>query len=242
MMKEKGKMQSQHYFIWNGIDSRTMGVKVLAYPPPVRPKERVEYVTIPGISGDLAIKEGKDIYESYTRPMELRNCRGFSVDAVRKWLSGEGKMIYGCEPEYVYDVDLSAVQQYDYFVNGIWRCTLQMRTQPLKERLYTRPETLTEAGTIRNSGDVEAKPIILAYPAQNATSMNISVNGYTLTISNVTGAVLIDCDAQEATDPDRTVLLTNDTGGPFPVFQVGDNTVGGTGWSTLEIDKQERFR
>ncbi len=234
-------MQSQHYFIWKGIDSREMGVKVLAYPPPVRPKERIEYVTIPGRSGDLTRKEGADIYDSYTRSMELMNRRGFSVNAIRKWLSGQGKMIYGCEPEFAYQVDLGAMQQHDFFVRGIWRCSLQMRTQPLKERLYATAETLTASGTVRNAGDVEAYPIIIATPSAGVTSMTVTVNGKSLTITNVSGAVRIDSGAQEVSDTGRTTLLTEYTGGPFPVLAVGDNTIGGSGWASLEIYKEERF-
>ena len=229
------------YFIWKDIDSRSMGVKVLAYPPRIHPKERVEYVTIPGKSGDIAIKEGKHIYDAYTRPMELRNCCGFDIEKVRKWLTGQGKMIYGCEPDRVYHVDLSAVNQYDYFVRGIWCCTLQMRTQPLKERLYNISETLTDAGTIKNTGDVEAFPVIIATPNLGATTMEITVNNRTLTIRNVTGAVRIDCDAEEVSDLARTELYTKESGGPFPILLPGDNEFDGSGWISLEIFKNELF-
>lgn len=229
------------YFIWKDIDSRSMGVKVLAYPPRIHPKERVEYVAIPGKAGDLAIKEGRHIYDAYTRPMELRNSCGFDIEKVRKWLTGQGKMVYGCEPDRAYQVDLSAVQQYDYFSRGIWICTLQMRTQPLKERLYSIAETLDAAGTVHNGGDVEAYPVIIATPGLGATTMTVTVDDKTLTISNVTGAVRIDSDAKEVTDVSRTELLTLNSGGPFPVLAVGDNAISGSGWVSLEIYKNERF-
>ena len=235
------EQQSQRYFIWNGVDSRSMGVRVLAYPPPVRPKERLEYVTVPGRNGDLTVMEGPDVYDSYTRPMELRNGRGFSLEAVRKWLRGRGRMTYGCEPEYAYFVDLGAQQQYDPFVNGIWHCSLQMRTQPLKARFYDASETLTEAGTIRNAGDVTAYPIIIATPSPGAATMNVTVNGRTLTINDLSGPVRIDCDIMEVSDPARTELLTHNSGGPFPVLEPGINEIGGSGWASLMISKQERF-
>ena len=71
--------------------------------------------------------------------------------------------------------------------------------------------------------------------------MTVTVNGKTLTISNVSGAVRIDSGAQEVSNAARTELLTHETGGPFPVLAVGDNTVGGSGWASLAIDKNERF-
>ena len=240
-MKEVKGVLSQPYFIWNGTDSRSMGVKVLAYPPRIRPKERIEYVTIPGVSGDLAIKEGKDVYEPYTRPMELRNDKGFSVEAVRKWLRGSGKMIYGCEPDRIYDVDLGPELQFDRFVCGIWRCTLQMRTQPLKSSAFAQPETLTEAKQIYNGGDVDAYPVILVYPAENADTVTVTVNRNDFVMTGVDGVRRIDCWAQEVTDDDRTALYTVYSSGRFPVLCPGYNSIGGSGWSALEIDREERF-
>ena len=119
--------------------------------------------------------------------------------------------------------------------------TAQFYCQPLKERQYSTAETLTAAGTVRNAGDVAAQPVIIATPALGADTITVTVNGKTLTISNVSGAVRIDSGAQEVSNAARTELLTQETGGPFPVLAVGDNTVGGSGWASLEIYKNERF-
>ena len=46
------------YFIYNGKDSRDMGVILESLPPITRPKRRMETLTIPGRNGTLCIDEG----------------------------------------------------------------------------------------------------------------------------------------------------------------------------------------
>ena len=53
------------YFIYNGIDSRMMGVIVTAMPPTVRAAQRVESVKVPGRSGSLHETDGS--YDNYTK-------------------------------------------------------------------------------------------------------------------------------------------------------------------------------
>ena len=61
----------QSYFVWNNIDSRTMGLISKAHAPIVRPEERVQHVAIPGRSGDLTELEGNDIYNSYIQTVSF---------------------------------------------------------------------------------------------------------------------------------------------------------------------------
>ena len=39
----------------------------------------------------------------------------------------------------------------------------------------------------------------------------------------------------------KTALLTKDSTGEFPVLEAGNNTVTGSGWSSIEIEKRERY-
>ena len=52
------------YFIWKGFDCRNLGIMVETYPPMVKPKERVEQVAIPGLSGKLVIPEPEETPEA----------------------------------------------------------------------------------------------------------------------------------------------------------------------------------
>ena len=40
---------------------------------------------------------------------------------------------------------------------------------------------------------------------------------------------------------DETEVLTAFSEGDFPVLEQGDNIIGGSGWSSLRIERRERF-
>lgn len=233
----------QSYFIWNGVDSRTKGLITKSHAPLIRPEERVAHVQIPGRSGDLTELEGESVYNSYIQTVSFSVVGEDRVNDVFNWLRGDGYVTFSGEPDrrqrarVIGAITLERVSRN----MDLWRGTAQFYCQPLKERQYSISETLTAAGTVRNAGDVDAFPVIIATPALGADTMTVTVNGKTLTISNVNGAVRIDSGAQEVSNAARTELLTQETGGPFPVLAVGDNTVGGSGWASLEIQKNERF-
>ena len=233
----------QSYFIWRGVDSRSMGLISKGHAPRIRPEERVNHVQIPGKSGDLTQTEGESIYNSYIQTVSFSVEGAEHVNAVFKWLRGAGHVTFSGEPDRRQQARVIGAITLERVSRNldIWRGTAQFYCKPLKERLYSTAETITAAGTIHNAGDVDAFPVIIATPATGATTMTVTVNGKTLTISNVSGAVRIDCAAQEVSDAAQTTLLTLNTGGPFPVLAVGGNTVGGSGWASLQIYKNERF-
>ena len=231
------------FFIWNGVDSRTMGLLLEGRAPIVRPEERVVHVQIPGKSGDMTETEGQAIYNSYIQTVSFSVVGKERVNAMLKWLRGPGYVTFSAEPDRRQPARVIGAITMDRVPMSLdsWKGQAQFYCQPLKERLFSTAETLTAAGTVRNAGDVDAFPVIIATPALGADTMTVTVNGKSLTISNVSGAVRIDSGAQEVSDENRTELLTLNTGGPFPVLAVGNNTVGGSGWASLEIYKNERF-
>lgn len=233
----------QSYFIWNGIDSRAMGVITRRHAPLIRPEERVEHMQIPGRSGDLTETEGENIYNSYIQTISFSVTDGSRVRDVFRWLRGEGKVSFSSEPSLEQDARVIGAVTLDRVSRNLdrWAGQAQFYCQPLKKRIYDIAETLTAAGTIRNNGDVDAYPVIIATPASNATSMTVTVNGNTFTITNVDGARRIYCGAQEVSDDARTALYTLYSAGQFPVLKPGNNTIAGTGWASLQIFKNERF-
>lgn len=233
----------QSYFVWNGQDSRDRGLILRRQAPLIRPEERVKHTTIPGLSGDLTETEGKDIYNSYIQTVEFSALDGSLVRGVFGWLRGGGYVTFSSDPDkrqparVIGAVTLTRVSRnMDH-----WAGQAQFYCQPLKQRVYDLGETLTEAGAVTNYGDVISRPLIVATPSSGATSMAITVNGKTLTISDANGARVIDCLTQEVTNIARTVLYTKDSAGPFPVLNPGTNTISFTGCSQIEIFKRERF-
>lgn len=233
----------QSYFIWNGIDSRSMGITTRRAAPLIRPEERVQHVAIPGVSGDLTEIEGEHIYNSYIQTMDISVNAVANVRPVFRWLRGAGFITFSGEPEMEQEARVIGAVTLEKVSRNMdrWAGTVQFYCQPLKQRIYNSAEVLTAAGTIRNSGDVASHPLIIATPAEGETTLEITVNGKTLTVTQADGVRYIDCLAQEITNADRTALYTVNSGGSFPVLEMGNNEIGGSGWSRLLIYKRERF-
>lgn len=218
------------YFVFNGVDSRSMGVHVIKYPPIVRPPERVQYITIPGRAGDLRQTEGKSVFDAYTRAMEISNARGFDLDRVTKWLRGSGTMVIGNEPQYQYTVDLSPQCQFEKVIRGIWGGPLQMHTQPFKEKAQPAPAiTLSSSGqTIYNPGDAEALPLITITGSGNIT---LTIGGKTLSISGVSAGWQVDYALQWVLNA-QGVPQWNIAAGDFGALPAGNSAISWTGTVT----------
>ena len=235
---------AQSYFIWNGIDCRTMGIILRGPAAIIRPEERVKHVEIPGRSGDLTETEGENVYNSYIQTVSISVRGGFRLRDVYKWLRGDGYVTFSGEPDkrqrarVIGAITLNKVSRnMDH-----WAGECQFYCQPLKEALTGKTDTVSSSGTaVFNSGDVNEKPRITL--TASGTSATVAVGGKTLTITGLTSAssYIIDSEVMEMTDSTGATLLTKNTSGDFPVFAPGSNTITGSGWSSLSIVRRERF-
>ena len=231
------------YFVWNGVDSRSKGITLRGPAPIIKGEERVQHITIPGRSGDLTLIEGSSVYNSYIQTLSLSVSSALYVPQAYDWLRGSGFVTFSGEPTRKQPARVIGAVTLEKVSRNLdrWAGQVQFYCQPLKQLLSESPVTLTAAGTVKNNGDVAAYPVIVATPATGQTTVVITVNGKSLTISNVAGKIRVDCAAMEVSDENRTQILTADSGGPFPVLLTGSNTVGGSGWSQLVITKNERY-
>ena len=220
-----------NYFVFNGVDSRAMGVHLIKYPPIVRPKERVKTVVVPGRSGDLTQIEnesgGPPVYEPYDRQMEISNLPGADLGRLKKWLRGRGSMIVGNEPGMIYTVDLSAQWQGDRILRKVWGGALIMHTQPYKRRAQPDPAvTLTSSGaTVLNPGDVPAAPLITIAGTGDIT---VTLGGKTLTLYGVESGWQVDYDLRWVLDETGAPLFSV-CEGDFGFLPVGSSAVSWTG-------------
>lgn len=220
------------YFIFNGVDSRTMGVHVIKYPPIVAPAERLKYITVPGRAGDLTQTEGKAVYDSYTKVMEVSNAPGANIDRVTKWLRGRGTMIFGNEPRYMYTVDLGAKCQLDKVIRGVWGGELNIKCQPFKQSAIPEPDiTLTADSTIYNPGDVPAYPLIKFKEVDGSKAVTIRIKNVRFYASSVATNYTADWETQWVCDTSHHPIA-NIIEGQFYPLQPGNNSFT-CSWSTV---------
>lgn len=235
----------QSYFIWKGIDCRSMGVRLRGPVPIVWPEERVNHIQIPGRSGDLTDLEGENIYNSYIQTASIQVTGGFRAREVKSWLRGAGKVTFSGEPTRQQDARvIGAVTLNKHSRNlDIWEGEVQFYCQPLKERIRAEANENVHIGDIiRNRGDVTEKPVFRVWPTGNTFTLTVGDRSFTVTggISS-SYSYLVDCDAEEFLTSSREKVLTAQSSGKFPVLDVGENEIGGSGWSKVTVNRRERF-
>lgn len=235
---------AQSYFIWKGIDCRDKGVKLSGPVPIIRPEERVQHVEIPGRSGDLTELEGEQIYNSYIQTATIMVQGGYRVREIYNWLKGAGYITFHGEPDRKQMARIVGAITLNKHSRNLdwWVGEVQFYCQPLKQKLAEDTVTITSSGSnVMNTGDVISRPKITA--KASGSSMSITANGKTLTITGLTSGneYIIDSEIMEVSNAARTALITKDSLGDFPMLNPGSNTITGSGWSKLVIDRRERF-
>ena len=235
---------AQSYFIWKGIDCRDMGVKLSGPVPIIRPEERVQHVEIPGRSGDLTELEGTQVYNSYIQTATIMVQGGYRVREIYNWLKGSGYVTFHGEPDRKQAARIVGAITLNKHSRNLdwWVGEVQFYCQPLKQKLTEDTVTVTSSGsTVMNTGDVESRPKITA--KASGSSMTITASGKSLTITGLTSGseYIIDSEIMEVSNAARTALITKDSVGSFPMLTPGSNTITGSGWSKLVIDRRERF-
>ena len=234
----------QSFFIWKNKDCRSMGVKLAGPVAIVRPEERVNHVQIPGRSGDLTETEGEGVFNSYIQTASIMVHGGFRVREIYNWLRGAGYVTFSGEPDRKQPariIGAVTLSKHSYNLDW-WVGEVQFYCQPLKELLQETPVTVTTTGsTVRNGGDVAAKPMYKVTPS--GTSVSLTANGKTITVTGTTSetVIWIDSDTMEVWNADKTATITQNSSGEFPVLLQGSNAITGSGWSSVEITKRERF-
>lgn len=238
---------AQSYFIWKGIDCRDMGVKLSGPVPIVRPEERVQHVEIPGRDGDLTELESDDndpIFNPYIQTATIMVHGGARVREIYNWLKGSGYVTFHGEPDRKQAARIIGAITLNRHSRNLdwWVGEVQFYCQPLKQKLTEDTVTITSSGTaVMNTGDKRSRPKITA--KASASGMTITAGGKSLTITGLTSGseYIIDSEIMEVSNADRTALITKDSIGSFPVLNPGSNSITGSGWSKLVIDRRERF-
>lgn len=226
------------YFIWNDIDSRSLGVWVSKLPDIIRPNERVTSVQIYGRSGTLHTSEGSNVYDAYDKTVSITVRPEADVGTILNTYRGSGNVIFSNEPNRIYSAYIA--DPLELTREGTWLLTgdITFEVQPFKVDT-ARPSAVTVASgsTVTNIGDVEMYPVL-----------TVSGNGGNVMTLNINGTI-VKIDATRDTSPTYLLDCLNETirlssngdnrnqymSGNFPHFAVGNNTVSFTNVSSLSF-------
>ncbi len=145
-----------NYFIFNGKDSRDFDIQLAEYPPMVKPRERIETITVPGRSGTLHIKEDENIFESYIKPFNIVALDPTRIDEIKEWLHGSGELIIGNEIDWIYDGYITEAIEFTRFYRGWHSATLNIEVQPFKKSRRIHTQAL-QSGNVDNYIQCDSK-------------------------------------------------------------------------------------
>lgn len=214
------------YFVWNGINSRDMGIYLDAPAPVMRGKERTVDVKVLGRAGTLTLTEGEDIYEPYTQQLILRARE--DAHPVSKWLRGEGWVTFSPEPErkqrarVINQTSFKRVSRHLNWYEG----TVQFYCQPLKRAVHEAEYAIISTASVTNLGDVTERPVITLTGAYGDITLGFK-NGdvieplYINGLDESYGGCVVDGEARQLLSLDGQTLLTNLTSGAFPFIEPG---------------------
>ena len=231
---------AQSYFIWNGIDSRTMGVTTKGHAPIIRPEERVQHVEIPGRSGDLTETEGENIYNSYIQTVSFSVAGAENVPAVYAWLRGAGYVTFSGEPTKKQKARIIGAITLNRISRNMdrWAGEAQFYCEPLKELSGEQAVEITTSGTtITNPGDVESRPLITITGSGDVT---VRIGEKSLSITGAASGWKIDSDLEWVMNAGGTPQMGVYTG-VFPTIPTGQSAVQFTG-DVTKLTIQGRWR
>lgn len=211
---------AEPYFVWNGKDSRAMGVIVTGIPPVVYPSERVEEAKILGRSGSVLLTEGDDIYDGYYKAVTIANRGAVDHREIAAWLRGSGTLVLSTEPGYSYDARVIKEAQAKRLFRNVYEGSVAFFVQPLKAEYPQQPAITVEGSgdgstAIKARGDVAARPV---YRVEGTGTVVLTVGdasetgaGSVLSVALEEGmdGFVVDTDAAMVTSLDGTENLSH---------------------------------
>lgn len=192
------------YFIWKDTDCRTLGIMVETYPPMVKPKERVEQVTIPGMAGKLVIPEGDyPVYDNYLKSVKCWCRPSADIQAICSFLTGSGLLVLGNEPNRAYRARIINQIDFAQIVKGreYRNFTIPFDVSPLKRIWPTTDETVfsftpTAIGDVINSGNQPCYPTVtITADSEGTILLQIGANLVSFN-APAAGTFILDYEAQ----------------------------------------------
>ena len=224
-----------NFFIYNGISSKDMGVRISSKDVYSAPKYDLKFQSIPGRDGDLISPNGRfpNTTVSYTCFIPAKSIQELSdkVTAVKCWLYTEPDRYHTLSDSY----DTS------FFRKAVFNNKLDISDEVSKIGVFTvnftcHPMRFSHTGQVKTT--FTASPFTLTNPYPFAAKPYLKINGRgtgTLTIQSASSNKIwefstlngyTECDSElmnfyHDTEPKNDTV----SGEGFPTFAPGNNTI-----------------
>lgn len=223
---------SENYFIFNGMDSRDLGVRVKRMPPRVMPARRYEEHRIAGRHGVARIWDGA--YEPVQLPVELylpyeQGGTVAALPTIMRALDGCGWLTLSDRPGRRFWATVTGEASYEAWVEGYAErvCTVTFEADP--QAWHTENPAIAVAASgdsVTNPGTQISEPVVtvtgsgevLLMIGQQITTLQLGESGGTMTVDAASGAVTMGGE-----------MVEDGLEGDWPVLQPGANAVSWSG-------------
>ena len=221
------------WFSFKGIRNDEVGVYMLSMPTRPHPARKGKVVDIPG-GGDLWQDEGD--FKRIIIPIRLITLDNANIDGVNVWLSGEGELIFGDEPERAYKARITkefSRSNRSQRLRG-QEFTVSFDCEPYRYKVGEEYESMgvmvSHPGstdiTVVNEGTADAWPVFVVSSKNGGGS--ITIGNDTLAFSHNSKTMYIDCAAKYAytvNDDGTLAFASMYIGGDWPRLAPGTNAV-----------------
>lgn len=226
----------------NSFDDLDLGI-LTSNEHPI-PEDDVEFLEVKNRQAGSVVRQTKlykDLIVKRTFRILKTDDIGIRVRRVREWLSSkvDNTLFFSNYPERCYIVKRAFIVKVKDVKELITEIDVEFRCEPfLGDSNEVAIDLPKNATNINNSGDIEAKPLMIFKLAGAAQNITITGGGKTLTVNGATGTLIVDCENLRAISDG----IEKKTIGDFPVLPVGINTITWTGNGTATIKINKRYR
>lgn len=228
--------KTNRWFSFKGVKNTDMHVAMMSMPVRPLPAALGELKAVPGMNGKMWLPE--NAYDRVLVSLSLYTLDDANIDAVCAWLSGEGNLVFGDEPDKCYHARIT--KQFNRSNHNARFANQDLSPsfdcEPFRyQATPVSPISVTTTGTkITNPGTIASAPLLKVSGSGNGTLM---IGGATMLLDNLSAPVYVDCDAKfayagEGTTASPRVLATQHVTGDWIRIAPGDNYVSFTGGVT----------
>ena len=224
--------------IFKNINSNDIPGLIICSEPPISSSPiRIEETTIDGRDGTIVEIQG---YKSYVKNVEIGLKANTDVNAVLKYFSGEGDLIFNNECDKVYKAAIYDQINLEKLLR-LKKATVQFYCQPFKYNKNDNFVIVTE--NVSNIGNISSKPIIrLEKNTDNSIELTLGGIRFQYMFGENDTYVEIDCEEKTAIYEGLNRNRNLEIEYKFPLLQPGNNSIiVHSGSAVIKIKRKDRW-